>query len=394
MYEKKINALREKRIAYGVKQDTLAADAGITRVYLSYLENGRKHASADLLQKLDSCLERYNPDRPMDILFDYCRIRFPTTDAGGIVKDLLQLDVDYMMHQDYAFYGYTEQLVMGDVVVMFSPDVKKGVLLELKGKGCRQMECYLQAQNRTWIDLLHTAVKFDGAFKRIDLAINDRAGLLDIPMLAEKCKKGESKSVFRKFQDYQSGAMIQAREEYKNEMGTTLYLGSMKSEIYFCIYEKNYEQYIKEGIPLEEAEIKNRFELRLKNERAEQAVKDILKYGDAGYTAFSIINRYISFLDRKKVKKREVLVANAQWERFISTVERKLRLTTKPEPYSYNKTLNWLTKQVGPTIRMVMEVDRLNGTCDMASIVENAKLEEHHRKKIEQLTVPIEKMIV
>lgn len=237
-------------------------------------------------------------------------------------------------------------------------------------------------------------MKFDGKMKRIDLAINDRVGLLNIPILAEKCKRGECVSVFRKFQDYQSGAMIRAREEDRNEMGTTLYLGSMKSEIYFCVYEKNYEQFIKEGIPVEKAEIKNRFELRLKNERAEQAVKDILKYGDAGYTAFSIINRYISFKDRKKIKKRQKMVENAQWERFISAVQRKLRLTTKPEPYSYNKTLSWLTKQVAPTIRMVMEVDRLNGTCDMASIVENANLEEHHKKKIVQLTVPVEKMII
>ena len=28
-------------------------------------------------------------------------------------------------------------------------------------------------------------------------------------------------------------------------MGNTLYLGSLKSEIYFCIYEKDYEQYVK-----------------------------------------------------------------------------------------------------------------------------------------------------
>ena len=46
-------------------------------------------------------------------------------------------------------------------------------------------------------------------------------------------------------------------------MGRTLYLGSLKSDVYFCIYEKDYEQYVKLGTPLEEADIINRFEIRL-----------------------------------------------------------------------------------------------------------------------------------
>ena len=51
-------------------------------------------------------------------------------------------------------------------------------------------------------------------------------------------------------------------------MGRTLYLGSLKSDVYFCIYEKDYEQYVKLGTPLEEADIINRFEIRLRNERS------------------------------------------------------------------------------------------------------------------------------
>lgn len=38
--------------------------------------------------------------------------------------------------------------------------------------------------------------------------------------------------------------------------------GSLQSEVYFCIYEKDYEQYKKNDIPIEDAEVKNRFEIR------------------------------------------------------------------------------------------------------------------------------------
>ena len=47
------------------------------------------------------------------------------------------------------------------------------------------------------------------------------------------------------------------------------------------------------GTPLEEADIINRFEIRLRNERAYYAVRDLLTYYDAEQTAFSIINQCV-----------------------------------------------------------------------------------------------------
>lgn len=43
---------------------------------------------------------------------------------------------------------------------------------------------------------------------------------------------------------------------------------------------------MKYDIPVEETPIKNRFEIRLKNERAYYAVRDLLTYYDAERTAF------------------------------------------------------------------------------------------------------------
>ena len=54
-----------------------------------------------------------------------------------------------------------------------SADEEKGVLLELKGRGCRQFESYLLAQQRSWYDFLMDALVDGGVMKRIDLAIND-----------------------------------------------------------------------------------------------------------------------------------------------------------------------------------------------------------------------------
>ena len=77
--------------------------------------------------------------------------------------------------------------------------------------------------------------------------------------LAEKCRKREYIGKSRSYKFYQSGELIKHREDDREYMGRTLYLGSLKSDVYFCIYEKDYEQYVKLGTPLEEADIINRF---------------------------------------------------------------------------------------------------------------------------------------
>ena len=63
--------LKEKRLAYGLSQNRLAVATGITRQYLSDIETGKVKPSEDLQQSLWEALERFNPDAPLEMLFDY-----------------------------------------------------------------------------------------------------------------------------------------------------------------------------------------------------------------------------------------------------------------------------------------------------------------------------------
>lgn len=58
----------------------------------------------------------------------------------------------------------------------------------------------------------------DGVMKRLDLAINDKTGILNIPHLTEKCRNEECISVFRSFKSYRSGELVRSGE--KNVWGT------------------------------------------------------------------------------------------------------------------------------------------------------------------------------
>ena len=388
-----INALKEKRQSYGVSQTRLAIMAGISREHLNRIEAGKVTLTDDMQDKLMEAVEKFNPDAPMFLLFDYVRIRFPTLDIQHVIRDILKLNVDYMLHEDYGHYKYTEHYYLGDVFVYTSQDEEKGTLLELKGKGCRQFESYLLAQGRSWYDFLMDALVEGGVMKRLDLAINDRAGILDIPDLTAKCNREECVSLFRSFKSYASGELVKHNEQDKAGMGHTLYIGSLKSEVYFCCYEKNYEQYAKLGIPTSEAPIKNRFEIRLKDERAYYAVRELLTHYDAELTAFSIINHYIRFVDREPEKRKTDWKLNDRWAWFIGKDRPPVKLTTDPEPYTLERTLGWISRQVAPTLKMLKKIDAGNSTSYLKEIEDNAKLTEKHLQIIRQQTADTEELI-
>ncbi|CEP83379.1 MULTISPECIES: MobT family relaxase [Clostridia] len=383
--------LQNKRLLYGISQNKLSVISGIPRQYISDVETGKILPDKDKQKYILNELEKMNPELPLTMMIDYIRIRFPTTDVKFVVNNILKLKLEYMIHEDYGFYSYSEHYVIGNVFVLVSQDIEKGVLIELKGQGCRQFEKFLLAQHRSWYDFLLDALLAGGVMKRMDLAINDMTGILDIKELTNKCNNEECISVFRSFKSYRSGELV--RRDEKIGMGNTLYIGSLKSEVYFCIYEKDYEQYIKLDIPIDEAKIKNRFEIRLKNERAYHAAVDLLANRDAERTTFSIINRYIRFVNKEKDKNRRDWKINEHWSYFIGEGREKLKLTTNPEPYNIQKTLNWLARQVAPTLKAIKRLDKLNNTTLIEDLIRYAELTERHKKIIQQNSVNVKDII-
>ena len=128
---------------------------GLTSRQLRRLKAGDSIVSDKHLSSLNMLEEFYNTDEPLRLLFDYVRIRFATTNVDYILRNVMQINLDIIEPEEWNFYGYTKHYTFGDIVVMFhEDDNNKGTLIELKGKGCRQFEQMLEAQNRTWQDFL------------------------------------------------------------------------------------------------------------------------------------------------------------------------------------------------------------------------------------------------
>lgn len=374
--------LRRRREAYGVSLRQLAAVSGIAASNLSAIEHGRRGISSEKFKELLKALERLNPNVPFDIFIDYVRIRFPTEDVEEVLHDVLRLKKERMIFEKWGVWGYRETYLLGDIRLMAgSENVGSGVLLELRGSGCRQMEAFLIAQERTWYDFFLRVISKEGVLRRLDFALNDRAGILDIPWMKEKCEREESISLFRTFEFYRAGEL---KREEKGGMGNTLYIGSKKSDIYFCIYEKDYEQYIKLGIPMEEADVKNRFEVRLRDDRALRAVEHLLSFRDAYKTVYGMIRHYLRFVEPEEGVERRYWKNSHLWDLFLYGYEEDVKLTMCPQPYTLDKTKQWIAKQVAPSLKLLMTLDEAKGVGETWETIVHARLTKKQKQMIAQ----------
>lgn len=376
--------IRAKRKHLELTQKRVALRLGITLRHLNRLENGACNPSASLQMEIDRVLDTWSDEPEITLMIDYLRVRFPTCDVTWVINEVLGLDRELMLHESYAYFGYQEMDVFGEIQVMTAAgnDTKRGVLVEMKGKGCRHMEGLLLTHNQTWFDFFRRLYETKCVFKRLDLAINDKVGLLDIAELIRKCDRNECISVMRHFEAIRSGHM---NDPENNGKGNTLYIGSRKSGIYFCLYEKMAEQLAKYGAQADTSII-NRLEIRLTNDRASIAVEDLLSHRDAERTAFGIIKRYIRFVDPQKEKPRLKWPINKHWEYFCGQNRVPLRLTLAPEPFDLNRTRAWIAKQVGPMEKVIMQIDGYYGNTDTMETIRDAKLSKKHLKILEQFT--------
>lgn len=71
-----------------------------------------------------------------------------------------------------------------------------------------------------------------------------------------------------------------------------------------------------------------------------------------------------------------------------------MKLTTKPEPFSFYRTLNWLSRQVAPTLKAAIKLDEVNDTTYIKDMLRHAKLTDRLKKLLKQQTVSVDEMII
>lgn len=331
-------------------------------------------------------------EKPLVAMIDYLRVSFKTHNVDLILEEVLHLKKEYMEHKESGFYGYIGTYQLDNIKVFYSHDLdSRGTLIEFSGMGCRQFETFLNTRKITWFDFLRDCKSYGGKFPRLDISIDDTKTYFKIPYIFDKVRNGEAISRFKKT-DYNGSLSM----EDGLEGGTTLYFGSKKhSEVYFCFYEKNYEQADKYNKPVEEFGDWNRYELRFKNDRANAVVLELLNSESMLPVAKGIIKNYLRFVDKDEIveSNRSLWKTSHFWEVFLNDVE-GLRIFMKPEENFYEKSRNWYYNQGARTRKMVKMVEDTQGSTELEDFEEELELNEKQKHMMLVYLAEFEEMVV
>lgn len=369
-------AVRLSREKQGITQKELADKLEISRSMISKFEEGKRNLSQKKLNFLLDYLDELEKTPVNRVIVDYVTIHFFSLDYKTLTKEILGMSSEHFLEREYAPLGYTAQLVWNNVItISYSiDDPLKGTLIDLSGQGCAHLNMLLKTRKQTWQDFFQNVLNQQGNFTRIDFSLDDFVGMIDIPDLIEKVAKGFVKTIFRKSESHGSVDLIQGESD-----GDTLYLGSKHSPCRFCFYQKDYEQRKRRGIPLDDAPVKNRFEMRYRGEKAQLLGRLIAKSTDFIDLFFELLNGAVCFCDRDPNDPKAQI--DPKWAAFIGNHD-AITIPLETIPQSFEKSMHWLINSVSPTLAFIQAVDEYFDSNLVKQIISYGELSPRHQKLI------------
>lgn len=400
----KLNPLHLKKFRKqtGMTQKQFAQSIGIsTRTYRSY-EDGSRGLSLNKFNQFKGKLgfNKHNTEGLIDVTIDYLRMTFMSIrDLSHFCQTYLHCSFTEFKEFETRLLNYSRLWKRGNIWIFdFWDKIETGnfqVTLQLSGQGCREMELILKSENLTWQEFLQ-AMLFDltdSRITRLDIALDERYlghekehEQFHLSDLITKVYKEEVRFKHIRSWNHIGGGSLKNVGDTDASQGISIYFGSRQSNLYFNFYEKRYELARSEQISVEESleifGIWNRYELRFSQEKAQLAIEEFVNGVDLGEIARGIINHEIQVYDG--TNKFGAFLPDQKWQRLFGGTD-PLKLQMKPEPYSIDRTVNWLMYQVANSLKLVEEADKIMNTDFLKMIHANGEITERGENILQDL---------
>ncbi|WP_273723276.1 replication initiation factor domain-containing protein [Leuconostoc mesenteroides] len=340
-----------------LKQTEFAEKIGVSGSLLSYIEIGSKPITDEFFEKMYIAF----PDlkNALDLQFDWVTITFSDMTGEQVINDVMRLKPELFLERLTTQNFYTREFAFAGekniYVQDFEPtkdvdtnqDVQRvGATMYLTGQGTRLFEKALLEQGLTWKKFFVQAKRFKGTFSRLDIALNDNWGLLDMDEIIEATQQNRFWSKSRSFAIHGN-----------NQDGWTANFG--KSPFVIRIYDKQKEQEQK-GL---ETSIKNRVELELHADRAEQVISEWFENDNLVEYSLSILYTYLWFVDEPideeelkgtHVRERyiDALKPMPAWS-LLTSLGQSMKFVREPKKQSVDSILSWIMKYVVPSLEVL-----------------------------------------
>ncbi|NAA54142.1 replication initiation factor domain-containing protein [Enterococcus faecalis] len=367
--------LKELRTKLGLKQVQVASVFGFSRSYLYQIESGKRKCPDDLYKELIEYYNTMNQTEGLEAIFDYVRVRIPSHDVERVIEDVLLMNFESFYEKPTGLFGYFTMYEYDNIRVLLSKKGDdRGILIELSGQGCRNYEYILNELDQQWLDFFGRCLFVDGVVKRIDVAVNDYVEYFSLEEVAKKRKAKLFDSSFRK-----SRVIDSTNDKEVASEGITAYFGTRNSLIYFCFYQKNYEISNRERIPVEEVDVKNRYEIRLHSEKAHKFIEYYMEDTFLLRSVRSVISQQLCFFEKDR---KGGLKIWSKWERFLGATK-YVDLSMKVVKPSFYRKLNWLAYSCLQTIKVVQLGGEQEGFDYLGKMLNDVELNEKNKKVLE-----------
>ena len=216
-----------------------------------------------------------------------------------------------------------------------------------------------------------------GHVTRLDLAVDNMGCLFySVKELYEIMTLGRFVSKWRNWR------FTEEKETNGNCTGRTIYMGSRTSDIMLRVYDKELEQnkkYPDKSDPKHVNQRWVRWELELKDGRANMVLDKFLDGLDVGQIAVGILSNYFRIIVNDDSNKSRCS-NDIKWSEFIGEVE-ALRLYVPPIDKTLEQKKEWLFRQCAPTIAAVImaehgDISFISECLDVNAMRMNRKLRE------------------
>ncbi len=379
------NNLKYVRQILNVSQDSLAKRLKITRQTVNRFETGEQKISNKFLDKL---LEAY-PElaESIEVQFDWVSLTFPDLTSKQVIADVLRLQENLFLERPTSQNFYTREMAFAgekniyiqDFAPVKNPETqaieqKFGTTLYLTGKGTRLFEKALLEQSMNWRNFFEKARQYRGHLTRLDIAINDKWGLLNMNDLV---KAVQEKRFWSKSKSYAVHGNV--------DDGWTVDFG--KSPFVIRAYDKHKEQANK-GY---DTDVKTRVELELHQDKAEYVLDEWLNHDkklvditfDILYTYLWFTNEPIDAQKLKSDKVREVIEQTVEpmpaWS-LLTALGNRMKFVRQPKKQSVERIEKWVLQSVVPSLAVLKKTGHWH---EIIEAINSVELSAEHQKLVE-----------
>ncbi|QOY96925.1 XRE family transcriptional regulator [Leuconostoc citreum] len=367
-----------------VTQSELAKKIGVSERTVWGIENGTQKISDKFVDKL--LLVYPELAESIEVQFDWVSLTFPDLTSKQVIADVLRLQENLFLERPTSQNFYTREMAFAGekniYIQDFAPvknpetqavDQKFGTTLYLTGKGTRLFEKALLEQNMNWRDFFEKARLYRGHLTRLDIAINDKWGLLD---MNELVKAVQEKRFWSKSKSYAVHGNV--------DDGWTVDFG--KSPFVIRAYDKHKEQANK-GY---DTDVKTRVELELHQDKAEYVLEEWLNHDkklvditfDILYTYLWFTNEPIDAQKLKSDKVREVIEQTVEpmsaWS-LLTALGNRMKFVRQPKKQSVERIEKWVLQSVVPSLAVLKKTGHWHEIIEAINTVE---LSAEHEKLV------------